>query len=88
MGILGTPSTAVSARAPFRFGIALLATSLALLIALALHNYDTSASYVTTLAAIAFSTWYCGTAPAIVEPCVITRGDRLRVHPAHPLAAN
>ena len=86
MSILGTPSTVVSARAPLRFGIALLATSLALLIALALHNYDTSASYVTTLAAIAFSTWYCGTAPAIASLVLSLVGiDYAFIPPTHSL---
>lgn len=67
MGISVTTSATAFAGAPFRFGIALLATSLALIIALALHPYDNSASYVTTLAAVAFSTWYCGTAPSIAS---------------------
>jgi signal transduction histidine kinase len=86
MGILETPSTGVFARAPFRFGIALLATSLALLIALALHNYDTSASYVTTLAAIAFSTWFCGSAPAIASLALSLVGiDYGFIVPTHSL---
>jgi signal transduction histidine kinase len=86
MSFLGTPSTAVLARAPFRFGIALLATSLALVIALALHSYDTSASYVTTLAAIAFSTWCCGTAPSIASIALSLVGiDYEFILPAHSL---
>ena len=86
MGILGTPSAGVLARAPFRFGIALLATSLALLIALALHPYDTSACYVTTLAAIAFSTWYCGGAPSIASIALSLVGiDYGFISPTHSL---
>lgn len=86
MGILGTPSTAAFARAPFRYGIALLATSLALLIALALHPYDSSASYVTTLAAIAFSTWYCGSAPSIASIALSLLGiDYEFILPVHSL---
>ena len=86
MGILETPSARVFARAPFRFGIALLATSLALLIALALHPYDTSACYVTTLAAIAFSTWCCGSAPSIASIALALVGiDYGFIPPTHSL---
>ncbi len=86
MGISLTVSATAFARAPFRFGIALLATSLALIIALALHPYDSSASYVTTLAAVAFSTWYCGTAPSIASIALSLVGiDYGFISPAHSL---
>lgn len=84
MGIsLTAPATA---RAPLRFGIALLATSLALIIALALHPYDSSAGYVMTLAAVAFSTWYCGTGPSIASIALSVVGiDYGFIFPSHSL---
>jgi signal transduction histidine kinase len=86
MGILETRSATVFARAPFRVGIALLATSLALTIALALHPYDSSASYVTTLAAVAFSMWYCGTGPSIASIALSLVGiDYWFILPTHSL---
>ena len=85
MGIPAAPSAALL-RAPFRWGMALLATILALIVALALHRYDSSASYVTTLAAVAFSTWYCGTAPSIASIALSLVGiDYEFILPAHSL---
>lgn len=68
MWILGTPSARVSSSTPARFGVAILATLLALLLARALSPFaGVSVLYVTTLAAIVFSSWYCGVGPSLAS---------------------
>jgi signal transduction histidine kinase len=68
MGILGTPSAKVSASTRARFGVAILATLLALLLARALNPFTgASVLYVTTLAAVVFSSWYCGVGPSLAS---------------------
>ena len=68
MGIPRTLSARISANAPARFGVAFLATILALLTVRALSPFvGGSAPYVLALAAVAFSTRYCGTGPSIAS---------------------
>src|SRR5690242_5814850 len=68
MAIPGTHSTRISASTPARFGIALLVTLLALLIARTMKALPGGLSqYLMALAAVAFSTWFCGTGPAIAS---------------------
>jgi signal transduction histidine kinase len=68
MAIPGTHSTRISASTPARFGIALLVTLLALLIARTMKAWPGDLSqYLMALAAVAFSTWFCGTGPAIAS---------------------
>jgi signal transduction histidine kinase len=68
MDIPETFYTRISASVPARFGVALLAGLLALLIARAASvSGGSSLPYFTALAAVAFSTWFCGTGPAIAS---------------------
>ena len=68
MGISETSSLRIPASTPARFGVAFVATLLALLAARALNHFaDSSAAYITTLAAVAFCGWYCGIMPAIAS---------------------
>jgi len=68
MGIPGTLSTRISASTPARFGIALLAALLAVLMARAMNAMaDGSSPYLAAIAAVAFSAWFCGTGPAIAS---------------------
>jgi signal transduction histidine kinase len=68
MGIPGTLSTRISASTPARFGIALLAALLAVLMARAMNAMaDGSSPYLAAIAAVAFSAWLCGTGPAITS---------------------
>src|SRR5260370_18960694 len=68
MDIPGTLSTRISASVPARFGVALLATLLALLVDRATSTLaGSSLPYFTAFAAVAFSTWFCGTGPAIAS---------------------
>ena len=68
MGIFGTHSTRISASTPARYVIALFATLLALLIARSMKALPgASSQYLMALAGVAFSTWFCGTGPAIAS---------------------
>jgi signal transduction histidine kinase len=69
MGRLRTLSARISASTPARFGVAVGATFLALLIARALLNSVVGglAPYLTALAGVAFSAWYCGIGPSIAS---------------------
>ena len=64
----GTLSARISANTPGRFGVALFATLLALLIARSMTALaGGSLPYFTAIVALAFSTWLCGTGPAIAS---------------------
>jgi hypothetical protein len=69
-----TPRTfpkAISASNPARFGVALLATLLALLVAWAINGLASGLlPYFTALAAVAFCAWFCGTGPAVASGLV------------------
>ena len=68
MDIPETLFTRISASVPARFGVALLAGLVALLVARAANVFAVSSlPYFTALAAVAFSTWFCGTGPAIAS---------------------
>ncbi len=68
MDIPGTLSKRISASVPARFGVALLATLLALLVDRATSALaGSSLPYFTAFAAVAFSTWFCGTGPAVAS---------------------
>src|SRR5258705_6691936 len=68
MDIRGTLSKRISASVPARFGVALLATLLALLVDRATSALaGSSLPYFTAFAAVAFSTWFCGTGPAVAS---------------------
>jgi signal transduction histidine kinase len=67
MGIPRTLSATISTDNPTRFGVALLATVLALLIGWALNPFlGGAALYLLAIAAVAFTARYCGTGPSIV----------------------
>ena len=87
MGIVGTVSTRISSSTPARFGVAFLATVLALLVARALNpTVGASAAYVLTLAALAFSAWYCGTGPSIASMALsLLSVDYWFIPPTHSL---
>lgn len=57
-----------------RFGIAFLAAAVALFISGALHSFGVSSAYLMALAAVAFSSWYCGIAASILCTAVSLLG--------------
>ena len=64
----GTLPARISANTPGRFGVALFATLVALLIARSMTALaGGSLPYFTAIVALAFSTWLCGTGPAIAS---------------------
>ena len=68
MDIPETFFTRISASVPVRFGVALLAGLLALLVARAASvSGGSSVQYFTAFVAVAFSTWFCGTGPAVAS---------------------
>jgi signal transduction histidine kinase len=65
-------------RSPFlRFGIAFLAALVALLISGTLSRFAPSAAYLMALAAVAFSSWYCGMWPSILCTAISLLGVEL-----------
>jgi len=72
-----------------RCGIALLAAALALLIGRVLNPFaGSSAAYLTALAAVAFSSWYCGLGPSIICVAISLLGVELWFgRSTHALAA-
>jgi len=61
----------ISSSTPARFGVALLATVVALLLARAIHALAGGSSpYFVVFAAVAFSAWICGNGPALASLAV------------------
>ena len=87
MGIPGTLSTRISASTTARFGIALLAALLAVLMARAMNAMaDGSSPYLAAIAAVAFSAWLCGTGPAIASLILALVAAAYRIiSPTHSL---
>ena len=87
MDIPGTLSTRISASVPARFGVALLATLLASLVDRATSTLaGSSLPYFTAFAAVAFSTWFCGTGPAIASLALsLLTVDYWFIPPTHSL---
>jgi signal transduction histidine kinase len=87
MGIPETLSTRISSSTPARFGVALLATILALLVARGMNALAGGSSpYVAELAAVAFSVWICGTGPAIASLALsLLTVDYWFIPPTHSL---
>jgi signal transduction histidine kinase len=87
MDIPGTLSARISAGVPTRFGVALLATLLALLVDRATSVLaGSSLPYFTAFAAVAFSTWFCGTGPAIASLALsLLSVDYWFIPPTHSL---
>jgi signal transduction histidine kinase len=87
MGIPGTLSTRISASTTARFGIALLAALLAVLMARAMNAMaDGSSPYLAAIAAVAFSAWLCGTGPAVASLILALVAAAYRIiSPTHSL---
>jgi signal transduction histidine kinase len=87
MGILKVPSARISASTPSRFGVAILATLLALLLARALNPFAAAPiSYIATLAAVTFSSWYCGIGPSLASIAFsLVAADYWSIPPTHSL---
>jgi signal transduction histidine kinase len=87
MGISEAPSLKIPANVPVRFGVAFIATILALLIALPLNHFaDSSAPYITTLAAVVFCAWYCGLGPSMASIALsLLTIDYWTIPPTHSL---
>ncbi len=78
MGTPQTPSARISASAPARFAVAILAAAAALLVARILNPFvHVSAPYFIALAAVALSTRYCGTGPSIASAALSLLGIEL-----------
>jgi len=86
MGSLRTLPPKVQASTFFRFGTAFVAAVIALLVSGALNHFTgTSAVYLTPLAAVAFSSWYCGIGPSIMCAALSLLGVELWIgHPGWP----
>src|SRR5258706_5642629 len=87
MDIPETLSRRISASVPARFGVALRATLLALLVDRATSALaGSSLPYFTAFAAVAFSTWFCGTGPAIASLALsLLTVDYWFIPPTHSL---
>jgi signal transduction histidine kinase len=80
-------SARIFANTPARFAIALLSTALALLVASGLNpTVNVPVAYLTALAAVAFSSRYCGTWPSIASVALSLFGiDFWFLAPTHSL---
>src|SRR5579863_1255795 len=87
MGIPRTLSARISTNAPARFGVAVVATVLALLVARVLSPFVGGAvPYVMALAAVAYSTRYCGAGPSFASAAVsLLAIDFWFIAPTHSL---
>src|SRR5579863_266804 len=87
MGIPRTLSARISTNAPARFGVAVVATVLALLVARVLSPFVGGAvPYVMAIAAVAYSTRYCGAGPSFASAAVsLLAIDFWFIAPTHSL---
>jgi signal transduction histidine kinase len=87
MSIPRTLPARISGNAPARFALAFFAAALALLLARALSPFANAAvPYLLALAAVAFSTRYCGTGPSVASMVLALLGiDFWFISPAHSL---
>src|SRR6202047_8668 len=80
-------STQISETTGMRYGVALLATAVALLVRLGLNPFlGDYVPYITLLPAVAFCAWYCGVGPSILSAVLALIGAQYWfIPPAHSL---